>query len=167
MVSPTRSPSAAAGAAAGSAAAAVLPRKRAGSVSRADRRNNSRRLSVSAPRFHWLLKDGSMLTPLILVRAFVLSCFRVFRGFRGSRFLCFSWSHFVSDNRDHVDLDQRVAGNAAGRRNRRPHRRLGAKAPLEHLVHAGVVLQVVQVDVTLQDLFHRRSRAFELLLDLI
>src|SRR5437867_12673106 len=76
MVSPTRSPSAAAGAAAGSAA--VLPRKRAGSVSRADRRNNSRRLSVSAPRFHWLLKDGSMLTPLILVRAFVLSCFRAF-----------------------------------------------------------------------------------------
>src|SRR5439155_20044820 len=118
MVSPTRSPSAAAGAAAGSAAAAVLPRKRAGSVSRADRRNNSRRLRVSAPRFHWLLKDGSMLTPLILVRAFVLSCF--------------SWLHFVSDSRDHVDLDQRVAGNAAGRRNRRPHRRLGARGALGH-----------------------------------
>src|SRR5437773_9669612 len=112
MVSPTRSPSAAAGAAAGSAAAAVLPRKRAGSVSRADRRNNSRRLRVSAPRFHWLLKDGSMLTPLIFVRAFVLSCFRVFRVFS-----CLSWLHFVSDHRDHVDLDKRVAGNAAGRRN--------------------------------------------------
>jgi len=49
----------------------------------------------------------------------------------------------VSDKRDHVDLDQRVSGNAAGRGNGRAHRRLGPEAALEHLVHGGVVLQVV------------------------
>src|SRR5437762_8839979 len=76
---------------------------------------------------------------------------------------CF-WS---SDVRDHVDLDERVPGNAARGRDRGPHRRLGAEAALEHLVHALVVLQVVQVDVTLQDLLHGRSNARELLLDLI
>ena len=43
-----------------------------------------------------------------------------------------------------------LPGNAAGRRDGGPHRRLGAEAALEHLVHPGVVLQVVQVHVALR-----------------
>ena len=41
------------------------------------------------------------------------------------------------------------------------------KRPSKHLVHPGVVLQVVQIDVALQDLLHRRSGRLELLLDAV
>src|SRR5688572_4668396 len=59
-----------------------------------------------------------------------------------------------SDVRDAVDLDQRVARNAAGGRDRRAHSRLRAEAAAEDGVHAVVVLQVVQVDVDLEHLLH-------------
>src|SRR5689334_3026783 len=72
-----------------------------------------------------------------------------------------------SDAGDAVDLDQRVARDAAGGGDRRAHARLGAEAAEEDLVHAGVVLQVVQVDVDLEDLLHRGAHRLELLLHLV
>src|SRR5262245_35412912 len=73
----------------------------------------------------------------------------------------------VLQRRDHVDLDERVSRNPAGSGDGRPHWRFRTEAALEHLVHAGIVLQVVEIDVALQDLLHRRPDALELLLDLI
>ena len=60
-----------------------------------------------------------------------------------------------------------IPGNAPGSRNRRPNGRLVAEAALKDFVHPGVVLQVVQVDVALEDLVHGRARAFQLLADLV
>src|SRR5712692_3742594 len=73
----------------------------------------------------------------------------------------------ASDAGDAIDLHQRVSGDPARGGDGRPHARLGPELAQEDLVHAGVVLQVVQVDVDLQDLLHRRARGFELLLDLV
>jgi hypothetical protein len=59
------------------------------------------------------------------------------------------------DVSDAIDLDQRIAGNPTrcdGYRG--THRRLAAEASEIHFVHAGIVFDVVQVDVHLQDLLH-------------
>src|SRR5207244_1108911 len=72
-----------------------------------------------------------------------------------------------SDVGDAVDLDERVAGDAAGGRDGRPDARLRAEAALVHLVHPVIVLQVVEVDVDLEHLLHRGANALELLLHLV
>src|SRR5438067_2511859 len=125
MSAPARSPSSApAGAAAvESAAATGPPRNNAGSASSPDRLNNSRRLQ-------WRVSVPSIGSSRL----------------RRTRIA--GWLQ----RRDHIDFHERVAWNSAGRGDRRPNGGLGAEAALEHLVHAGVVLQVVQVDVALQDL---------------
>jgi len=71
-----------------------------------------------------------------------------------------------SNVRNDVDLYQRIAGDSGGG-DGSPHRRFGAEAPLENFVHARVVLQVSQVNVALEALFHRGADLFELLLDLV
>jgi hypothetical protein len=73
----------------------------------------------------------------------------------------------ASDIRDTVDLDEGVAGDPAGGGDRRTHAGLGAEAAEKYLVHAGIVFQVVQVDVDLQHLLHRRTGPLEVLLDLV
>src|ERR1017187_8798929 len=69
------------------------------------------------------------------------------------------------DVRDHVDLNQRIARNSTGGGNRGAHRRFRAEAALEHFIHGCPVLNIVEIDVGLQDLFHGRSHALQLLLD--
>src|SRR6202035_4448883 len=68
---------------------------------------------------------------------------------------------------DHVDLDQRVSRNATGGRDGCPHGRLLAKPAQKYLVHSCIVLQIIQINIALQDLVHRGTGGFELLLNLI
>src|SRR5437899_272930 len=73
---------------------------------------------------------------------------------------CGCWASAVAENvisnadldaGNHVDLNQRVAGNASRGRDGRAHGRLRAEASEKHLVHARVVLEIVQVHVALQN----------------
>src|SRR5665647_3409297 len=72
---------------------------------------------------------------------------------------------YYLDVSDHVNLHQRIARNSARGGNRSAHRRFRPEAALEGFIHAGVVLQVVEIDVALQDLFHGGADALQLLLD--
>ena len=72
----------------------------------------------------------------------------------------------ASDVGDHVDLNERIAGNSSGG-DGSSHRRFGAETPLEDFIHARVILQVRQVNVALEALFHGRADLLELLLDLV
>jgi hypothetical protein len=54
-----------------------------------------------------------------------------------------------------IDFDRRIPGNSTrGDRYRRPHRRLIAETSEIDFVHPGIVFNVVQIDVHLQDLLH-------------
>src|SRR5580700_6252092 len=66
---------------------------------------------------------------------------------------------------DDVDLDPRIAGDAAGRGNGGAYRRFFAEAPLELCVHLLVVHHVVEIDIALQDFVHGGTDALELFLD--
>src|SRR4051812_26051050 len=68
---------------------------------------------------------------------------------------------------DYVNLDQRIPRYAPCGRNRGAYWWLRAKAALIDLIHSRIIFEVVQVDVALEHLFHRRSDALKLLLDRI
>src|SRR3954451_10887122 len=50
---------------------------------------------------------------------------------------------------DAINFNQRFARDASGSGNRRPDRGLRTKFPLEYLIHAVIVFQVIQVYVNL------------------
>src|SRR5437667_9228755 len=68
---------------------------------------------------------------------------------------------------DEVDFDQRVAGDAASRRDGRTHGRNLAPATGIDRVHLGPVVDVVEVDVDLEHLLHRRSGTDEVFFQLV
>src|SRR5271168_2028015 len=64
-----------------------------------------------------------------------------------------------SDVSDDVDLDQRIAGNAGGRRHRGAHRPdiTPVEAAIDR-VHAVIIFQVIEENVDLQALLQRGAR---------
>ena len=72
-----------------------------------------------------------------------------------------------SDVGDHVDFDQGVSRYPSGGCDGGPDRRVFAETPAENLVHRLVVLEVIQINIALQDLFHGRARVLQLFLNLI
>src|ERR1022692_4170304 len=66
---------------------------------------------------------------------------------------------------DDVDLNQRVAGNAARCGNGGAHWRLIAPPACEHLSHSVAVLQVIQIHIAFETLFHGGTNALKLFLD--
>src|SRR5881397_3258687 len=72
-----------------------------------------------------------------------------------------------SDVGDNVDFDQRGSRYPSGGCNRSPYRRFFSETPSEDFVHRLVVLEVIQINIALQDLFHGRARVLQLFLNLI
>src|SRR5580692_9575064 len=66
---------------------------------------------------------------------------------------------------DDVDLHQRITGYAAGRGDGGAHRRLITPAACEYLGHGFAVLQVIQIHIAFETLFHGGANALQLLLD--
>src|SRR5437763_10713202 len=52
---------------------------------------------------------------------------------------------------DAIDLNQGVSRNATGSSNGGAHRRFISETALEFFIHRGVILQIVQIDVDLQN----------------
>src|SRR5580698_8447598 len=71
------------------------------------------------------------------------------------------------DISNEVDLNERATRNASGGRDCRTHGRHLPPASCVNGVHLGPVVDVIEVDIYLQHLFHGRTRTDQVLLQFI